>query len=391
MKRLLFLGVVLLMAAASCNKAPVSDVKVTRISLSDTEVVLRKGDVHSLSVTLAPSGASDKTVVWTSSNSHVASVRDGLVTAVELGEANIYATTADGRKRAGCSVKVLPGYVPVESVILMDEDGAASLNDGFIDMVEGGTYVASAVVRPGDATNQNVSWTTSDSRIATVKDGIVRARTAGTCTLTLASDAGGLTASCTVRVKKAYEPVTGITLDKTSLTMTSLGQSVVLVPTVAPEDATNKDLVWSSSRPEVVSVDESGTVTAVSPGKATITVTTVDRGLTAVCQVEVKGYVTGVSLVPTKLTLSAGDVRTLVATVLPADALNKSVTWSSSKPEVASVDSDGKVTAHASGRATITVTTQDGGFTASCTVIIVDASGDISGGYEDYGESPFIW
>lgn len=388
-----YLGVLLLLAAVSCDKNGKGDVKVTRISLSETEVVLRKGDVRSLSVTLAPSNATDQTVVWTSSNSNVVSVRDGLITAVEVGSANVHATTADGRKRASCAVTVESEYIPVESVMIMDEDGINSLNGGVLGMVEGDTYVAIAAVRPGDATNQNVSWMTSDPLVATVKNGTIKAVSAGSCTLTITSDAGGRTASCTISVQGYVPPVdvTGVTLDKTSLTMTSLGQSVKLIATVSPDDATTKDVRWSSSKPEVASVATDGTVTAVSPGKAVITVRTVDQGKTASCQVDVKGYVTGVNLSQTMLNLSVGDIRTLVASVLPADALNKNVSWSSSKPEVASIDSDGKVTALASGMATITVTTQDGGYTASCTVIIVESTGDVNGGYEEFNENPFPW
>ena len=394
MKRLFqCLGIVLLLAAASCDKAGNGGVKVTRISLSETEVVLRKGDVRSLTVTLAPSDATDQTVVWTSSNSNVVSVRDGLLTAVEVGSANVHATTADGRKRASCSVTVISEYIPVESVMIMDEDGVNSLNGSVIGMVEGDTYVAVAAVRPGDATNQNVSWTSSNPLVATVRNGTIKAVSAGSSTLTVTTDAGGKTASCTISVQGYVPPVdvTGVTLDRTSLTMNSPGQSVKLTATVTPADATTKDVRWSSSKPEVASVSNDGTVTAVSPGKAVITVRTVDQGKTATCQVDVKGYVTGVSLSPTLLNLSVGNVRTLVATVLPADALNKSVTWSSSKPEVASVDGDGKVTALASGMTTVTVTTQDGGYTASCTIIIVESTGDVNGGYEEFNESHFPW
>ena len=388
-----YLGILLLLAAVSCDKNEKEDVKVTRISLSETEIILRKGDVRSLSVTLAPSSATDQTVIWTSSNSNVVSVRDGLITAVEVGGANVYVTTADGRKRAGCAVTVVPEYIPVESVMIMDEDGANSLNGGVLRMVEGDTYVAIAAVRPGDATNPNVSWMTSDPLVATVKNGTIKAVSAGSCTLTITSDAGDKTASCTVSVQEYVPPinVTDVTLDQTSLTMTELGQTVKLIATVLPEDAETRDVRWSSSHPEVASVAADGTVTAVSPGKAVITVRTVDQGKTATCQVDVKGYVTGVSLSPTTLSLSVGDVRTLVANVLPADALNKNVSWSSSHPEVASVADDGNVTALAFGMAIITVTTQDGGYTASCTIFIVESTGEVDGGYEEFDENPFPW
>ena len=114
-------------------------------------------------------------------------------------------------------------------------------------------------------------------------------------------------------------------------------------------------------------MDASGKVTGVAAGEATITVTTEDGGKTATCKVTVKAAtvaVADVKLNKTELTLEVDWSETLTVTVAPADATNQNVMWKSDKPEIVSVDDNGKVTGVAIGEATITVTTEDGGKTA---------------------------
>ena len=175
--------------------------------------------------------------------------------------------------------------------------------------------------------------------------------------------------------------MTGVTLNKSTLTL-KVGASETLTATIAPADATNKNVTWASSDAAVATVDASGKVTGVAAGTATITVTTEDGGKTATCQVTVKANtvpVTGVTLNKIVLKLYMGGSETLKATVAPANATNKYVTWKSSNPAVATVDANGKVTAKSIGMADITVTTKDGGYTATCRVGVVRRpGGDVS-------------
>src|SRR5665648_630041 len=166
--------------------------------------------------------------------------------------------------------------------------------------------------------------------------------------------------------------VTGVTLDQASMTLTVGEATGTLVATVAPATATKKNVTWSSSAPEVAAVVD-GVVTPITEGTTTITVTTVDGGFAATCELTVAlagVAVTGATLDQASMTLTAGEgTRMLVATVAPAAAANKSVTWSSSAPEAAAVV-DGVVTPIAEGTATITVTTVDGGFAATCELTV---------------------
>ena len=169
--------------------------------------------------------------------------------------------------------------------------------------------------------------------------------------------------------------VTGVSLNKTS-TSIQVGASEQLTATVEPNNATNKAVNWSSNPTSVATVDNNGNVTAVAEGTATITVTTQDGNKTATCTVTVTPAssdpvaVTGVSLNKTSTTLTVGGSETLTANVQPSNATNKAVNWSSNPTSVATVDSNGKVTAVGEGTATITVTTQDGNKTATCTVTV---------------------
>ena len=185
---------------------------------------------------------------------------------------------------------------------------------------------------------------------------------------TLKVDGGTLTGDVTGTVN--YK-VTGVSLNKDSLTI-DVGCSETLTAAITPDNATNKNVTWSSDNQNVATVDANGNVTAVGAGTAQITVTTADGSFTDTCQVTVNAAtvpVTGVTLDKAELTLTEGGSETLVATITPDNAANKTVTWTSSNPSVATVN-NGEVTAVSAGEATITVTTADGGFTDTCEVTV---------------------
>ena len=149
------------------------------------------------------------------------------------------------------------------------------------------------------------------------------------------------------------------------------GESAVLSASVSPEAASDRAVAWSSSDRSVVTVDKTGTVQGLKPGTATVTATA--EGKSGTCAVTVKAKavnVTEVTLDKTELTLTEGETETLTATVKPDNADNKKVTWSSDKTEIATVDGAGKVTAVKAGEAVVTVTTEDGGKTATCKVTV---------------------
>ena len=168
---------------------------------------------------------------------------------------------------------------------------------------------------------------------------------------------------------------TGITLSDTAKTI-AVGEEFTLTATIEPTDATDKTVVWTSDDTEIATVD-GGKVIGVSDGTTEIKATTRDGSKTATCRVTVVSEaiaVAGVTLDVTEKTLNMGTEFTLKATIEPEEATNKEVTWSSDKASVATVDNNGNVKGIAEGEATITVTTKDGGKTATCTVTVVRAA-----------------
>jgi len=264
------------MTLTGCTKEP-APITVNSVTLSPTAMTLAEGESQTLTATIAPSNAENKNVTWTSSNTEVATVSNGKVTAVKAGKATITVTTEDGGKTATCEVTVNAKTSPVTGV---------SLDKTAHEMTEGEEITLTATVNPDNATNKNVTWSTSDAAIATVTNGKVTAVKAGKATITVTTEDGGKTATCEVTVKAKTFPVTGVSLDKTAHEMTE-GEEVTLTATVNPDNATNKNVTWSTSDTAIATVTN-GKVTAVKAGKATITVTTEDGGKTATCEVTVK-------------------------------------------------------------------------------------------------------
>ncbi len=161
-----------------------------------------------------------------------------------------------------------------------------SLDKTSLDLEVGDSETLTATITPSDATNQKVTWTSSNTNVATVdENGKVTAVGAGTATITAtAADGSGEFATCEVTVTQIS--VTGVTLDQTSLTLTE-GETGTLTATVEPSNATDKSVTWTTSDESVATV-ANGVVTAVGAGTATITVKTQDGGFTDTCEVTVE-------------------------------------------------------------------------------------------------------
>jgi len=228
-------------------------------------------------------------------------------------------------------------------------------------------------IQPDNAFNQSVIWRSNNEAVATVdNNGTVTAKSTGSTTITVTTVDGGFTASLDITVKMPVVPVTGISLNKLTLSFVE-GDSETLIASVSPENATNQTVTWTSSNETVATVTNNGKVTAKAPGTATITATTEDGEKTASCVVTVAApivQVTGVTLNRSTLTMNESTSSILIATILPENATNKTVTWTSSNRYVVSVNNQGVVKGESSGTATITVTTQDGNKTATCVITV---------------------
>ena len=341
--------------SATC-KVTVNPILAESITLDKTELTLTIGASEKLTATVLPEDVTDKTVTWSTSVAAIATVdNEGKVTAVSIGEATITATCGD--KSATCKVTVNP--ILAESITLDKTE---------LTLTIGATEKLTATLLPEDVTDKTVTWSTSDASIATVDaEGNVKAISVGEATIT--ATCGDKSATCKVTVNPILAE--SITLDKTELTLT-IGASEKLTAIVLPEEVTDKTVTWSTSDAAIATVDTEGNVTAISVGEATITATCGDR--TATCKVTVNPILAAsITLDKTELTLTIGASEKLTATVLPEDVTDKTVTWSTSDAAIATVDTEGNVTAISVGEAVITATC--GEISTSCRVIVEKISG----------------
>jgi uncharacterized protein YjdB len=241
------------------------------ISVSKTQMQLQKGTSAKLETELLPKNTTETPqITYASSNPAVATVDEtGTITAVGAGTAVIYANAENFSD--SCNVQVV---VPLQSISLDKTD---------VSMWTGETATLGVTYNPGDTTDdRTVQWSSSNAAVASVDGGVVRAVSDGTCTIT--ATAAGKSASCIVRVSTYYH-VTGVSLSETQITLDTVGGTRQLTAGIAPANATNPAVTYTSSNGKVASVSSTGLVTAVSGGTAVITATA--DGVTASCIVTV--------------------------------------------------------------------------------------------------------
>ncbi len=333
------------------------------ISLKTTKLEMKKGEKAIIYATYNPSDATNKVLTWTSSNSSVATVSEGNVTAVGNGTATITAKAADGGKTATCQVTVTDGTVALQSI---------SLKTTKLEMKKGEKTTIYATYNPTNATNKVLTWTSSNSSVATVSEGNVTAVGNGTATITAKAADGGKTATCQVTVTDGTVALQSLSL-KSNMEILTKGNRKTIYAVYNPSNVTDKVLYWTSSNPSVATVSE-GNVTAVGNGVTTITAKSRDGGKVATCQIIVvntNANMNGITLKTTEVTMKKGENQTIYATYNPTNASDKTIYWISSNPNVAIV-SEGNVRATGAGTTTVTAITRDGGKVATCTVKVTN-------------------
>ncbi len=307
---------------------------VSGVTLSQDDAVLTVGgETLTLTATVAPANAKDKTLTWTTSDDAVATVdANGVVTAVSAGTATITATATNGTddtgddKTATCTVTVTQNY-------------KVTLADGTED--SGNWTISPANPQPGDVVTITYWGTKKVKSVKAVK-------------------------------KAAVIKVTIITLNKTETTINVGSTETLSVTAIEPSLATDKTYTWNSDNTAVATVDANGVVTAKATGSANITATANDgSGVTATCAVTVIVPVSSITInnAPTEA-LFVNSNGTLTATVLPDNATDKTVTWSSSDPDYVSINATtGEYEVKGTtGYGSATITATAGGKTATCTI-----------------------
>lgn len=340
-------------------------VEVTSITLSESSLSMAKGDSKTIIATVSPSNATNKTVTWISSNDNVAKVSNGTITAVGGGNATITANC--GGKSATCTITVM---VPVNSI---------TLSSTSLELKKGSSYTITATVNPSDATDNTVTWTTSNNSVATISNGTITAVGCGRATIT--ATCGNLSATCQVNV---IIPVSRITLTPGTFSLTP-GESKKIQITIEPPEAEENGITYSSANTNIVTFSN-GVVKAFNVGETDITVTC--GGLSCTGHITVTKPISSIVLSETSITMDFEDSRTITATVLPNDAVSP-IIWTSSNYEVTGEITNGRFTAKDIGTAIITASC--GGKTATCQVTVLPKIGLVlshqGGNYPKYESS----
>ncbi len=351
---------------SACGK-----ISVEKVELDVTAKTIEIGSTFKLNATITPNNATNTKLHWSSTSESVAIVDgDGNVTGLSAGDTNIIVKTDDGNKIATCSVTVVPATIKVESV---------SLSETTKELAKGDSFTLVATVNPSDADNKNVSWSSSNANVVTVDNGVVTAVNTGTATITVATVDGGKTAECIVTVPVVQ--ATSITLSADGLSqglisMWANDQPITIKATVLPANSTQTELVWSSSNEQIATVNN-GVISPVAgaKGETIITVKCADNdNIVATCTVNVKIHVESIAFTQDSIEMMrytlVNPLDMLVFT--PANASNKTVTFTSVGGNANIITENGVVNIYAlrEGVSTITATTEDGEKTATLLVTV---------------------
>ena len=327
------------------------------LTLSDESLRMYVEDSHTLIATVLPEDATDKTVVWLSSDEKVTSVANGEVKAVGAGKANVIAFVSSNNAVADTC-----------SIVVYEHTQGIKLSATEVELLEGSRFVLLANTLPLMTSDGEMEWSISDETIIRrEEDGTIVTLKPGIADVIVTSVDGGHTAKCTVTVMP-YIEIESISLDEQSLTMYA-GDTVALTATVYPEDAIERELIWSTADSNVATVDAYGNVTAVDYGVTTITATSATHSdISASCEIMVYARCTGIELSVTYIKLYVGDSFTPVAYTLPFEITDGLVEWSVSDETIIKRNEDGSVVALSQGNAEVTAQSVDGGHIATCEV-----------------------
>lgn len=241
----------------------------------ENNLEIKIGEKKQLKAHTLPIQTSDGKILWSSSDTNIATVDDtGIVKGENQGICTITATSVDGGLVSTCEVFVKQ---PITKVSLQEHE---------VSVIVGQTKTLIANIYPTNANNKELNWTSSDNSIVLVdQGGRILAKKAGEATIMCKSaENEDINDICKVI---AIQPVTGINLNENELTLHKLGETIQLIANIQPEDASNKAVRWNSSKEDVCSISDNGTLVTLSNGVSIITATTVDGGFVAVCTVYV--------------------------------------------------------------------------------------------------------
>lgn len=332
--------------------------KASGVKLSDYNVTVNVGESYTVTATPNPTTSTETKFTWTSKEPSIATVKDGTVTGVSAGSTIIL-------------VKTKSGDVAYLYVTVKDKAKGMELNYSTKSVAKGSSFTLKPIFTPTNTSNKNVTWTSSNTGVATVSEkGKVTGVKGGSAIITAVSEDGGYVATCLVTV---VQPVSSVKLNHTTYKL-GLGKSVTLKATVTSNTSSNPKVKWTSSNTKIATVSSTGKVTAKKLGSCTITAKVTDgTGKKATCKITVVREATSIKLNRSYLTLVTGKNYRLKTTIKPTNATYKTAKWSSSDTAIARVDSTGLVRGLSVGSCSIKASAKDNSKkSASCYVEVIE-------------------
>ena len=342
------------------------EVFISKIEISEgdsLEVLL--GDSSILTVKHYPSKLQSPECLWFSSDMSIVEIDkySGKYVAKNVGTCDVTVMYKENATiKATCFFKVKP--IDATNIYI---------NPAELNVFVGDTTMLQVEFVPSNTTYQEVVWSSSNTTIAMVKDGKVCALEEGNCII-YAQTSNGIVASCNVVVNSVN--VESIELNETEKILEE-GEQFELTPTITPANATNKNVIWTSSSPEIASVNEYGVVSAIKEGECYIYARTSNQK-EAKCKIIVTPVsVKGVYLTESEIKLLLGESKTIKYSIYPSNAKITDIQWTIDDETIASVSDDGEVTTNAIGETTLTLNV-NGQITAKCFIEVCDIDEFIS-------------
>lgn len=347
---------------------------VSKITIDPATVTMEVDDNKVLTATVEPAGLSNVTLHWVSSDSSVVSITNpgALSATIKAEKPGTAVITAVNQENVIVGYSHITVIQHVTGITLSESSITVPLTTKNIQL--------RATIEPEDATNKNIRWTSTNSRVATVDDkGYVTIISSGVASIIAVSrDDPSISALCNITVEI---PVASLTMDEKTKLM-YVGETARIGYVITPETATKKDVVWSSTDTSVVSVDSKGLVTAKGAGQAIIIVKTADGTMMATSTITVRQKATGVTFDVDNLELGVGQTYTIKTKITPSTSAELTLTWESTDTKVATVDNTGKITGVAPGKAVVFAKTSYGGF-VYCNVTVVQQVTGIQLNYDE--------
>lgn len=348
----------------------VEAVKINITVIDGISLSMASASMYTNSTLMLSALVSDPTkdIVWKSSDESIATVEGGIVTSKSKSGKVIITAEQEVNgilKRATCLINVQQSVTSI------------TINPASVTLGIGEFKTFSATVLPKNLSGVTLKWSSSDEKVVKITEqtplsATVQAMAGGNVVLTAINQDNVVVGYSHITVQ---QPVTGISLSETAVIVDMATKRLQLRATVYPENASNKDIKWTSTDPSKAKVDANGLVTLVKPGTVTIIATSVDNpAITAMCNITISIPVTSIVLDQTEITMYAGETKKLDYTLLPLNSSNNVVTWTSTDTSVVTVDKNGKVTAKGVGSAVVILRTSDGGHSVYSKITVKKAA-----------------